>query len=265
MNFELLGHLALLDFAIQWFGFLVAVILKTEKFFDLLGTSSFTVCTFYALYVGQQSHAISLQHIMGAMAVCLWTVRLGSFLVYRIAEAGKDKRFDKIKRDPVRFFFVWTFQGVWVLCTPLPVYCILGTAIPPSKGIDFQDAIAMVLWVIGFIGEAVADHQKLRFRMQPENKDKFIDRGLWSCSRHPNYFFEMQMWISLALFCQQYLEGIWHLALVGPLVEIGLLCFVSGIPLLEESAERKWGNDPRYRRYKENTNLLIPVPRGLSN
>lgn len=70
---------------------------------------------------------------------------------------------------------------------------------------------ALSMWAVSFLGETVADWQKLIFRMDPRNEDKFISHGLWKYSRHPNYFFEITAWISLTMFCQPYLQDWWQL------------------------------------------------------
>ena len=90
------------------------------------------------------------------------------------------------------------------------------------------------------------------------NKGKFISTGLWSRSRHPNYFGEITLWSGVSVIAFTSLNGIGYVALVSPLFVYMLLSKGSGIPLLEKSADKKWGQDVAYQDYKKNTPVLFP-------
>jgi steroid 5-alpha reductase family enzyme len=115
-----------------------------------------------------------------------------------------------------------------------------------------------MLWLVGFSFEVVADRQKSVFRNDESNTKAFITTGLWSYSRHPNYFGEMILWIGIAMIAAPVLVGWQWVALISPLFVIFLLTKVSGVQLLESQALRRWGDDPEYRRYLETTPSLIP-------
>ena len=122
---------------------------------------------------------------------------IGSFLFLRIKKAGKDDRFDELKPSFVRFLNVWTIQGLWVTFTLSAALVAITTATrKPLR--DFCSG-GFLVWVLGFTFEAVADAQKNRFRADPANKGKFIHTGLWSRSRHPNYFGEITLWLGVAI------------------------------------------------------------------
>ena len=106
--------------------------------------------------------------------------------------------------------------------------------------------------------EATADYQKTKFRSNPLNKDKFVKTGLWSISRHPNYFGEILIWCGLFLPASNVLEGKEWLSIISPMFVSYLLTKVSGIPILEKYADRKWGALSEYQKYKQNTAKLIP-------
>ena len=118
--------------------------------------------------------------------------------------------------------------------------------------------IGLIIWFIGFAFEVIADEQKRRFRNNPDNKGQFITTGLWSISRHPNYFGEIIIWIGMAIISLPVLLGWQYATLVSPIFVTLLLTRVSGVNLLEKSADKKWGNLGTYQSYKSKTALLIP-------
>jgi steroid 5-alpha reductase family enzyme len=115
-----------------------------------------------------------------------------------------------------------------------------------------------LIWLFGFAIEAIADNQKTAFRKDPANKGKFISTGLWSRSRHPNYFGEIILWIGVMLIAVPVLQGWQWIALISPIFVTLLLTKVSGIPMLETRADEKWGGQTDYEAYKKNTPILIP-------
>ena len=112
----------------------------------------------------------------------------------------------------------------------------------------------------GFAIEVVADRQKSQFRAAPENAGKFINVGLWSWSRHPNYFGEIVLWIGVAIIAAPILRGWQWLTMISPLFIILLLTRISGVPMLERRADEKWGGQPEYEDYKARTSVLILRP-----
>jgi steroid 5-alpha reductase family enzyme len=120
----------------------------------------------------------------------------------------------------------------------------------------------LAVWALGFYFEAMADYQKWQFRQDPLNKGRFITTGLWEHSRHPNYFGEILMWWGVFAAAAGSLP--WAqvaAASASPLFVSFLLMYVSGVPLLEKSADEKWGDDPSYQAYKAKTHVLLPIPR----
>lgn len=242
-------------FALQWIAFVPAYLLRTEKFYDITGSLTYASAVVAALAI---TPVIDERSILVAVCICLWAGRLGLYLFSRILRAGEDSRFANVRTRFWRFLMAWTLQGLWVTFS-LAAGLAAITAVRKVP-IDVFAICGGLLWLGGFLFEAIADQQKNAFRKIPANKGKFIARGLWSWSRHPNYFGEILLWTGIAVISYPVLTGWQHLTLISPLMVTLLLTQVSGIPLLEEAAEKKWGNDPEYRRYKSSTSVLIPLP-----
>jgi steroid 5-alpha reductase family enzyme len=242
-----------LAFLIQWLAFIPAYWLQTEKFFDLTGSITYITVIAAAAWLGSAAEDRS---ILLLVLVAVWAARLGTFLFRRIKRAGKDDRFDEIKPSFIRFLNVWTIQGLWVTLTLAAALAAVTTAHP--RELDLFAVLGFLVWAFGFAFEVTADAQKSRFNANPENKGRFIQTGLWSRSRHPNYFGEIVLWIGVALIALPVLRGWQWAALISPVFVTLLLTRVSGIPLLEKKADQKWGGQDDYEAYKKRTPVLIP-------
>lgn len=242
-----------LAFLIQWLAFIPAFRLQTEKFFDLTGSITYiSVISIAALL----SAAMDARSILLWGLVIIWAARLGTFLFRRIRKAGKDDRFGELKSSFIRFLNVWTIQGLWVTFTMAAALVAITTT--NHKELDVFAIIGFLVWVLGFAIEVAADGQKSRFAADPQNKGKFIQTGLWSRSRHPNYFGEIVLWVGVAVVALPVLQGWQWIALISPVFVTLLLTRVSGVPLLEKKADQKWGGQADYEAYKKSTPILIP-------
>ncbi len=242
-----------LAFLIQWLAFIPAYLFQTERFFDLTGSITYITVTTLALTLSGNLDARSV--LLWALVI-IWAVRLGAFLFGRIRRVGKDDRFDEIKPSFIRFLNVWTIQGLWITLTAAAALVAITTT--TRKSLDVFAVAGFLVWVFGFAFEVIADTQKSRFNANPENKGRFIRTGLWSRSRHPNYFGEIVLWIGIALIALPVLRGWQWVAMISPLFVTLLLTRVSGVPLLEKKADKKWGGQEDYETYKKKTPVLIP-------
>jgi len=242
-----------LAFLIQWLVFIPTYWGQTEKFFDLTGSLTYITLSTLALFL---SAGVDGRATLVWALVVIWAARLGTFLFSRIKKAGKDDRFDEIKPSFIRFLNVWTIQGLWVTFTLIAALVTITTT--NRKALDLFALIGFLVWVFGFTLEVVADYQKSRFNANPNNKGKFIQSGLWSRSRHPNYFGEIVLWLGVMIIALPVLQGWQWVALISPLFVTLLLTRVSGIPLLEKKADQKWGGQADYEAYKKQTPVLIP-------
>ncbi|MFW6199729.1 MAG: DUF1295 domain-containing protein, partial [Gemmatimonadota bacterium] len=244
-------------FLVQWAAFVPAFLLQTEKFYDLTGSLTYLTVTGLALTLGPVPDAGAL--LLGMM-VAIWATRLGTFLFRRALREGGDRRFDEIKPSFVRFLNTWTLQGLWVTITAAAALAAITSLEQPDLGP--WAVLGVLVWGFGFLFEVVADHQKAEFRADPANEGEFIRSGLWSLSRHPNYFGEIVLWAGVALTAFPALQGWQHATLLSPLFVYLLLTRVSGIPMLEEKADERWSGREDYERYKEETPVLVPGPGG---
>tara|TARA_X000000950_G_scaffold254428_1_gene318197 strand:- start:576 stop:1448 length:873 start_codon:yes stop_codon:yes gene_type:complete len=242
-------------FLAQWLVFIPSYIFETEHYFDLTGSLTYVSVTLLAILFTVD---ISLRDILLALFVWIWAFRLGSFLFVRVKKAGSDGRFDLMKKDFWWFLMTWTIQGLWVFLT---LAMALAAITSKSKmAIDIFAVVGTLIWIFGFSIEVVADQQKTNFKDDPDNKDKFISVGLWSWSRHPNYFGEMVLWIGIAVIAFPVLIGWQLVALISPIFVIFLLTRISGITMLESRGYKKWKDDPAYIDYLERTSVLVPFP-----
>jgi len=242
-------------FIIQWLVYIHAQLTMTEKFFDLVGSLTYTSISLIILLTVPNLSTRSL--VLGLM-VMLWALRLGPFLYLRIKKDGRDSRFDEIKKVPLRFFNVWNIQGLWVTFTASAAWIAMTSA--DQVDIDWLFFLGVALWIVGLVIEVTADVQKRLWRSKPENKGRFITSGLWAWSRHPNYFGEITLWLGVALVALPNLSGWQYVGLLSPVFVTILLTKVSGIPLLEKQGEERWGDERAYRDYVERTSVLIPLP-----
>ena len=186
----------------------------------------------------------------------VWALRLGSFLFRRVRRDGRDGRFDEIKTNPLRFFMTWTIQGLWVLL-PRPAPLPSSPAATGNRSAGSASS-ACSIWLAGFAIEVVADQQKSAFKKDPSNKGRYITSGLWAWSRHPNYFGEITLWTGIAIIALPVLSGWRWVTLISPVFVFLLITRVSGIPMLEARAAKRWGDEKEFQAYTANTAVLVP-------
>jgi len=167
-----------LAFLVNWLAFIPAYRNQTEKFYDLTGSFTYIFVTIIALAM---SGEVDARSILLAALVMVWATRLGTFLFRRIQQAGKDDRFDAIKPNFLRFLNAWGIQALWVTLTAAPAFIAITSMKRADIGIFA--IIGLVVWLVGFTIEVMADYQKTQFRKNPANKGKFIQTGLCCLAR----------------------------------------------------------------------------------
>jgi steroid 5-alpha reductase family enzyme len=255
---EIVLNAVILAFLIQWVAFIPAYLFQTEKFYDLTGSLTYLTVIWFVYLSSNQVGEVNFQNLIVTVLISIWAIRLGTFLFSRIHKDGEDKRFRSIKTSPSQFFMTWTLQGMWVsICSMCAI-----TGISSSEGLVLNPLfyLGFILFVIGFSIEVIADHQKTVFRAIKENKDKFISTGLWSKSQHPNYFGEILLWSSIAIMSFSSLSGTQYLTMISPIFTYVLLVYISGVRMLDDMGNKKWGHLEEYKQYKQNTPILFIKP-----
>ncbi len=247
---------ASIGFVLHWIVFVPSFIFQTEHYFDLTGSISYIATVTVAALVHPY---LDLRGLLICVLIAIWAARLGSFLFTRVKKAGQDRRFNEIKKKFWRYLFTWTLGGAWVFITMAAGLAAVTSMTQRPLGIWVD--LGFLLWTAGFVIEVVADQQKTNFRKNPDNADKFITTGLWTYSRHPNYFGEIILWLGIAVIAFPTLVGWQFVTLISPVFVAFLLIKISGVKLLEEGGQERWGSDPAYQEYVATTSVLVPMPK----
>mgnify|MGYP000034629668 FL=1 len=246
----------LLAYVIHWIAYIPAYLFQTEKFYDLTGSVTYLSVVWFVFLSTYQSISLNFGNLILVLLISIWTIRLGLFLFMRIHKAGEDKRFRTIKTSASQFFMTFTISGLWVtLCS---MCALVAISSPEGLVMNALTYVGIILFIIGFGIEIVADNQKTAFRSIEANKDSFITSGLWSKSRHPNYFGEVLLWFAIAVISFSSLEGLQLITLISPVFTYILLVYVSGVRMLEDMNDKKWADNEQYKSYKKNTPMLFP-------
>ena len=233
--------------------FIPSFLLKTEKYYDLVGSLTYVITVSLAYFSVETKTMIdSIIYFY----VMVWALRLGIYLFRRVRNDGKDVRFEKAKRHFFWFLQYWMGQALWVSLTACAA--IIAILSPEEDTLPVLAMVGMALWLSGFTIESLSDYQKRVFRKENNPSEAFIHTGLWARSRHPNYFGEITLWTGIAVIALNTLTGIEYITLVSPIFVYILLTRMSGVNLLERIADERYGHLEEYQRYKRNTPVLVP-------
>ena len=238
---------------IQVIFFIPSYLLKTEKYYDLVG--SLTYVTTISLAYFSVENKTSIDTII-YLYVMVWATRLGIYLFRRVQKDGKDVRFEKAKTHFFWFLQYWMGQALWVSLTSCAA--IIAILSPEENSLPILAIVGMALWLTGFTIESISDYQKRVFRKENNPSQSFIHTGLWARSRHPNYFGEITLWTGIAVIALNTLSGVEFITLISPVFVYILLTRMSGINLLERIADERYGELEEYQWYKRNSPVLFP-------
>ena len=240
-------------FAIQIIVFIPSFIFKTEHYYDLTGGITYISTMVIALVLKNNYQSIDLISLLLGSMVIIWATRLSLFLFLRVKKSGEDVRFKKIKHSFSWFLMTFMLQGLWVFMCVFPALIVISSF---NSGLNNYAIVGSAVWLFGFIFEIIADYQKSYFNKF--NKGKFISSGLWSMSRHPNYFGEFMLWLGITIASIGYIDNYKYIVFLTPIFVYLLLTRVSGVNLLEEIGDKRWSNNKDYKDYKKNTPIFFP-------
>lgn len=197
--------------------------------------------------------------IVGSLGL-LWGTRLAWHLAQRLRHEGQDGRYEQLQRNwgghfQRKLFGFYLLQGLLDVILAMPFLIMVMNPAPP---ITFLEWIGVAIFIIGLVGESIADAQLRRFKDERGNQGQVCQSGLWYYSRHPNYFFEWLIW--LAWFVMALASPHGYLALISPALMLYFLLKVTGIPATEAHALQSRGD--AYRRYQETTSAFVPWFKG---
>ncbi|KAI9865865.1 MAG: hypothetical protein M1824_000125 [Vezdaea acicularis] len=279
-----------------------SILTRNERYYDLSGSLTYLSCTALSLMLpayrvkmaaagsaaaapgllGLAAGSLNWRQVVLSAAVSIWATRLGTFLFQRISKDGSDSRFDEIKKSPPQFFGAFMAQATWVSLCLMPVLAV--NSIPSSllaglPALMLTDILGILLYIGGLSFEVTADRQKNQWvqeKREKKHSEDFLTRGLWSKSRHPNYFGEATLWTGIATVAAGVMTsnvGQVGMGLAGSLggrllaaamagvspAFVTLLLFkVSGIPLSEKKYDKKYGDRKDYQEWKKNTPVFFP-------
>ncbi|PPD94175.1 hypothetical protein GOBAR_DD08795 [Gossypium barbadense] len=244
LDSHFLALTAIVTLGYQIFFFIITALLKFDKVTDFAGSTNFVIIAVLTLIIKGSWHFRQvLTHFRGSLKL-IYTVLAPPVCSIDFACGNMGATLGNFSID----------EAVWVWTVTLPVTVVNASDRDPS--VQAEDIIGWIMWSVGISFEAAADQQKLSFKNSPENRGKWCNVGVWKYSRHPNYFGEIFLWWGIFVASTPILEGAEWLVILGPIFLTLLLLFVSGLPLLEESADKKFGNVAAYRIYKETTRIL---------
>lgn len=234
---------------INLLAFLAAYKLQTDKLTDVTYCLSF----FIGIWIAY-SNDPSVTSLVVAIAISLWAFRLGIYLFYRVHLNGLDHRFDSIRASFTKFALFWILQASSILIILTP--CII--MFPRVSDDNYPLLIcAVFIFLLGLGMESIADYQKFQFRRNSDD-DQFCSIGLWKITQHPNYLGEIICWWALYIPFFPSMSGWLWITLCGPIWITILLTKISGIPLLQDSWNTKYGHLDSFKDYSNSTPLLIP-------
>lgn len=233
--------------------FLLAVLIRNNSIVDIVWGIGFIVIALISYLFSSGNYLAQL-----VLAYTLiWGVRLALHIALRNWGRGEDFRYAKWRKDWgnnwIGRSFLQVFMLQWVLMQLVSIPIVLGIVGAKTTS-SWVIYLGMFVWITGFLFEAIGDYQLSQFKKNKSNKGKIMTKGLWSWTRHPNYFGEALLWWGIAVLAYAVTGNI--LVFIGPLVIDFLLLYVSGIPMLEA----KYKGRPDWRAYERSTSAFFPLP-----
>ncbi len=238
-----------------------AIINKRNDLADVgWGIGFIIVAVFSLQYFETLNSFYPFRNIIVTLLVLVWGTRLAFYIYKRNKNKTEDPRYAKWREEWGRFFYIRSYlqvfllQGLLLLLVSVPVMFM--SIYNSSEALNTLDIIGISVWVVGFLFESVGDRQLANFLKKPENKGHIMQSGLWSYTRHPNYFGEVTMWWGIWIIAMS--SGVPFISVVGPLTITYLITKVSGIPM----TEKRYEGNMEFEEYKKRVSALVPLHPG---
>ena len=255
-----MGELILMNALRVWVfmtaAFLISLIRRRNDLADVVWGIGIMVVAYSTFLSVDIIHGRAL---LVALLVTLWGVRLSWHIHARNKNKKEDFRYAQWRRQWGSWFIarsyaqVFLLQGFLMILVSLPVVVSMVTI--PQPQLEWLISFGLIIWLIGFFFESIGDLQLSIFLEHPENRGKIMTHGLWSWTRHPNYFGEVAQWWGI-FFIALSSPAYWYASLIGPLTITFLILKVSGIPLLE----KRYEGNAEFDEYKKKTSAFFPLP-----
>lgn len=234
---------------------LISLALRDASIVDIIWGFGFVVVAWAVRLQGDTNTA---RQWLLVILVTIWGLRLTAYLFWRNVGEEEDYRYRAMRRrwgarfPIISLLTVFTLQGTLMWIVSLGVQ--LGQ-VDDTPDIGWLGVLGVAVWVVGFGFESIGDYQLARFKSDPANEGKVMDRGLWRYTRHPNYFGDCVAWWGIALVAAETGIGAW--GILGAVVMTILLLRISGVALLERGLKKR---KPDYAAYVERTSAFFPMP-----
>jgi steroid 5-alpha reductase family enzyme len=244
--------LGIILFLYMNFWFVVSLLIKRNDVADVAWGLGFVLLAWVSLFISETN---SILGIIVTLFVTVWGLRLAWHVHSRNKGKTEDYRYLAWRKQWGKWFYmrsyaqVYMLQGTLLFLVALPVLVINNNL---GGDVNILAMLGIVVWIIGFFFEVVGDSQLARFIKNKDNQGKLMTTGLWSYTRHPNYFGEVTLWWGIWLVALSVPYG-WA-TVIGPLTITTLILKVSGIPMLE----KKMTEHPDFAEYKKKTSVFIP-------
>ncbi|MFX1379594.1 MAG: DUF1295 domain-containing protein [Promethearchaeota archaeon] len=259
----IIGYSALFLLGYLVIAFIIGTIKKNNGLMDIFyGPGYFVVALISLIFYFILNSTINIRQLLITTLVFIWALRLATYVFIRNRGKPEDYRYQEMrerwKTNIVlkSFIRVYIFQGVVIFIVAFPVWFVNISNNPPILSLlDFAGVtlwLGAIFWLIGFLFETFGDYQLYKFKKNPENKGKVMDKGLWKYTQHPNYFGEVTQWWGLYVIAIAAPFG--FITFIGPLFITYMIIKVSGIKLLDKHYE----GDDKYADYKKRTSTFFP-------
>ena len=240
-------------FVIMAAAFLVAIRRERHDSIDIVWGLGFAVVALFTCFLA--TGGLAARIVTTALTV-VWGLRLAAHIYRRNRGKSEDPRYVELLNrshgNPLWYAFrtIYLTQGMILWFVSLPVQA----AQYETGGFGPFGYLGVGVWLIGFVVEAVGDWQLARFKANPANKGKIMDRGLWRYTRHPNYFGDACVrWGVYLVACQHWIGA---LTILSPIAMTLFLVKGTGKAL----TEKNMGQRPGYAEYIAQTSGFFPLP-----